>query len=55
MEEGSVLVVLEAFVEFVLPNDASSALEIDYLEVESCFYEVTNKDNGALNTGVAPL
>lgn len=55
MEKGTILIVLEAIVEFVLPDDASSALEVDYLEVKRSLDEIAYKSNGALNTSVAPL
>lgn len=55
MEEGAILVVLEAFVKFVLPNDASCTFEVDHLEVESGLDKITDKGDGALDTGVAPL
>ena len=55
VEEGTILIVLEIVVQFVLPNDASSALEIDHLEVESGLDQVTNKGDGPLDAGVAPL
>lgn len=55
MEEGTVLVVLEALVEFVLPDNTARALEIDHLEVKGGLDEVTNEDDGTLDTCVAPL
>lgn len=55
MEEGSILVVLEAVVEFVLPDDASSAFEVNDFEVERRLDKVTHKGDGTFNTGIAPL
>jgi hypothetical protein len=55
VEEGAVLVVLEAIVEFVFPDDAAGALEIDDLEVESCLGEVADESDGAFYASVAPL
>lgn len=37
VKESAVLIVLEAFVELVLPDDTTGALEINYLEVERGF------------------
>lgn len=55
MEEGAVLIVLKAFVQLMLPNDATSAFEVDKLEVESGFVKIADESDGTLNACVAPL
>lgn len=54
VEEGAVLVVLKTLIELMLPDDASGAFEVDYLEVKGCFDEVTYKGDGAFDAGIAP-
>lgn len=55
VEEGAILIVLEALVKLMLPDDSSGAFKIDHFEVEGRFGEVADESDGAFNASVAPL
>lgn len=54
VEVGAVLVVPEVAVEFLVPQDASGALNVHELEVEAFPHQIVHQNDGTGEAGVLP-
>jgi len=55
VEKGTVLVVLEGVVDFLVPDDAAiRRRDVDHLDPKSVADEVVGEDYGALQAGILP-
>lgn len=55
MEVGAILIVPKAFVQFLIPYDSATPVDIDHFEEEGISYEVVGEHDSAREAGVGPL
>jgi len=54
MKEGPVWIIIEALIKLVLPDDASSPVQIDHLEAKRGFALILDESYGPLQPCVRP-